>query len=39
MEFHVIEMPKLPKEVSKESGKVLLWAKFISAERKGRESC
>ncbi len=33
MEFHVIELPKLPKEL-KEGDNVLAWAKFINAERK-----
>ena len=33
MEFHVIELPKLPKEL-KEGDTLLLWAKFINAERK-----
>ena len=34
MEFHVIELPKLPKEAKEESDDILLWAKFINAERK-----
>ncbi len=33
MEFHVLELPKLPKELQ-EDNDILLWAKFISAERK-----
>ncbi|RKI35948.1 Rpn family recombination-promoting nuclease/putative transposase [bacterium D16-59] len=33
MEFHVIELPKLPEEL-KEGDSLLLWAKFINAERK-----
>ncbi len=33
MEFHVIELPKLPKEIE-ESNVLELWVKFISAERK-----
>ena len=33
MEFHVIELPKLPKKL-KEGDTLLLWAKFINAERK-----
>ncbi|RKI51074.1 hypothetical protein D7V86_26795, partial [bacterium D16-51] len=33
MEFHVIELPKLPKKL-KEDDNLLLWAKFINAERK-----
>jgi predicted transposase/invertase (TIGR01784 family) len=31
MEFHVIELPKLPKE---NSGELLLWAKLFAAEKK-----
>lgn len=34
MEFHVIELPKLSKERNEENQEVLLWAKFINAERK-----
>ena len=34
MEFHVIELPKLPKELKDSSSELLLWAKFIAAERK-----
>ena len=34
MEFHVIELPKLPEELKESSSDLLLWAKFISAERK-----
>ncbi len=34
MEFHVIELPKLPKELRKNSGSIELWAKFINAEEK-----
>lgn len=33
MEFHVIELPKLPKNIQTDS-KLTLWAKFINAERK-----
>ena len=33
MEFHVIELPKLPKELKENSTDILLWAKFINAER------
>ena len=33
-EFHVIELPKLPKELQEDSDDILLWAKFINAERK-----
>jgi len=34
MEFHVLELPKLPKELKENSNDLLLWAKFISSERK-----
>ncbi len=34
MEFHVIELPKLPEEWKEENRNILLWAKFINAERK-----
>lgn len=34
MEFHVLELPKLPKELKEEASDILLWAKFINAERK-----
>ena len=34
MEFHVLELPKLPKELKDDSNNILLWAKFINAERK-----
>lgn len=34
MEFHVIELPKLPGELREENDKVELWARFIRAERK-----
>ena len=34
MEFHVLEFPKLPKELKEDSSDMLLWAKFISAEKK-----
>ncbi len=34
MEFHVIELPKLPKELKEGCSSLELWAKFISAERK-----
>ena len=34
MEFHVIELPKLPQELKDDSSDILLWAKFINAERK-----
>ena len=34
MEFHVIELPKLPQELKEDSSDILLWAKFINAEQK-----
>ncbi len=34
MEFHVIELPKLPEEIKENSSDIELWAKFINAERK-----
>ena len=34
MEFHVIELPKLPEELKENSSELLLWAKFLNAERK-----
>ena len=34
MEFHVLELPKLPTELKDDSDNILLWAKFINAERK-----
>ncbi len=34
MEFHVIELPKLPDEIRENSSDLELWAKFINAERK-----
>lgn len=34
MEFHVLELPKLPKELQENSSNIELWAKFIRAERK-----
>ena len=34
MEFHVIELPKLPEELKENSSDIELWAKFINAERK-----
>jgi len=33
MEFHVIELPKLPEELKDDSSDLLVWAKFINAER------
>ena len=32
MEFHVIELPKLPTKLQENSSRVELWAKFINAE-------
>ena len=32
MEFHVLELSKLPKELKEDTSDILLWAKFISAE-------
>lgn len=34
MEFHVIELPKLPEQLKEDNSDILLWAKFINAERK-----
>ena len=34
MEFHLIELPKLPKELKEDSSDIELWAKFINSERK-----
>ncbi len=34
LEYHVIELPKLPKEIQENSSDVLLWAKFFAAEKK-----
>ena len=34
IEFHVIELPKLPEEIKENSSDIELWAKFINAERK-----
>ncbi len=34
MEFHVIELPKLPEDLTENCTDLELWAKFISAERK-----
>ena len=34
MEFHVIELPKLPDSLRDDSGRIELWAKFINAEKK-----
>ena len=34
MEFHVIKLPKLPKELKENCNNLELWAKFINAEEK-----
>lgn len=34
MEFHVIELPKLPKKLKEDCSNIELWARFINAERK-----
>jgi|GEM_PF-5395504 len=34
MEFHLIELPKLPQELKDDKDDILLWAKFINSERK-----
>lgn len=34
MEFHVIELPKLPAVLKDDSNRIELWAKFINAEKK-----
>ena len=34
MEFHVLELPKLPKELKEDSSDIELWGKSINAERK-----
>ena len=34
IEFHVVELPKLPTELKENSSDRLLWAKFINAEEK-----
>lgn len=34
MEFHVLELPKLPKELKEDTNDIVLWGKFISAESK-----
>jgi len=34
MEFHVIELPKLPAGLKEDCTELELWAKFINAERK-----
>ena len=34
LEFHVLELPKLPEELKEDCSNIELWAKFINAERK-----
>lgn len=34
MEFHVVELPKLPEELREDCSDIELWAKFINAEKK-----
>lgn len=34
VEFHIIELPKLPEEIQENSSELLLWAKFFAAEKK-----
>ena len=34
MEFHLIELPKLPEQLKEDSSDIELWAKFINSERK-----
>ena len=34
LEFHVIELPKLPQEIREDCSELELWAKFIGSERK-----
>ena len=34
MEFHVLELPKLPGKLKENNNNILLWAKFINAEKK-----
>ncbi len=34
VEFHVIELPKLPEAIQENSSDILLWAKFFAAEKK-----
>jgi len=34
MEFHVLELPKLPKELKEDASDILLWAKFINSKTK-----
>lgn len=34
IEFHLLELPKLPAKLKEDSSNILLWAKFINAEQK-----
>ncbi len=34
MEFHILELPKLPEKLKEDNNDILLWAKFLNAERK-----
>lgn len=34
MEFHILELPKLPEEFKESNDALLLWAKFIASEQK-----
>ena len=34
MEFHLIELPKLPEKLKEDSSDIELWAKFINSERR-----
>ena len=34
MEFHILELPKLPSELREDSSDLELWAKFINSEKK-----
>ncbi len=38
IELHVIELPKLPKELKGNSSDLLLWAKFLNAEKEEFET-
>ena len=34
MEFHILELTKLPKKLKEDANDILLWAKFINAKTK-----
>jgi hypothetical protein len=34
MEFHILELTKLPKKLKEDTNDILLWAKFINAKTK-----